>query len=185
MLCSRPIHLGAVMQSGRNRPSHGQTACRTYAATKLPQKATTPCCQKQRHCRIQVFASSQGTTAPEGQVSSALMASMQQKITEALEASYVQVKDVYGDGRHVSIDVVSKQFEGKSSVHRQRLVYKVCSLTPVVHPAIGLSCTLVGVSYFTPSSSLVSRYGSHDFVRAGLLQTDHSAICRLHCLAAQ
>jgi hypothetical protein len=32
---------------------------------------------------------------------------------------------MYGDGRHVSIDVVSAAFEGKNSVSRQRLVYKV------------------------------------------------------------
>jgi hypothetical protein len=35
------------------------------------------------------------------------------------------VADVYGDGRHVNIDVVSAAFEGKSSVARQRMVYKV------------------------------------------------------------
>ncbi|KAK9814019.1 hypothetical protein WJX73_009307 [Symbiochloris irregularis] len=32
--------------------------------------------------------------------------------------------DTYGDGRHVSIDVVADSFEGLSSVKRQRLVYK-------------------------------------------------------------
>lgn len=30
-----------------------------------------------------------------------------------------------GDGRHVEIMVVSKEFEGKSAVNRQRMVYKV------------------------------------------------------------
>ena len=30
-----------------------------------------------------------------------------------------------GDGRHVEIVVVSKEFEGKSAVNRQRMVYKV------------------------------------------------------------
>ena len=44
---------------------------------------------------------------------------------EALETSQVQVSDAYGDGRHVSIDVVSTLFEGKSSMARQRMVYKV------------------------------------------------------------
>ena len=34
-------------------------------------------------------------------------------------------QDMYGDGRHVSIDVVASAFEGKNSVARQRLVYKV------------------------------------------------------------
>lgn len=50
---------------------------------------------------------------------------MESKIAEALEAKSVSVKDMYGDGRHVSIDVVSSAFEGKNSVARQRLVYKV------------------------------------------------------------
>jgi stress-induced morphogen len=50
---------------------------------------------------------------------------LQAKIQEALEAERVVVADVYGDGRHVNIDVVSAAFEGKSSVARQRMVYKV------------------------------------------------------------
>ncbi len=37
----------------------------------------------------------------------------------------VKVHDIYGDGRHVAIDVVSSEFEGKSAVARQRMVYKV------------------------------------------------------------
>lgn len=37
----------------------------------------------------------------------------------------MSVTDTYGDGRHVSIDVVSNIFEGQSSVKRQRMVYKV------------------------------------------------------------
>lgn len=42
-------------------------------------------------------------------------------------ASWLQVSvtDVYGDGRHVSISVVSNLFEGKNPVQRQRMVYKV------------------------------------------------------------
>lgn len=50
---------------------------------------------------------------------------MESKIQEALEAERVSVSDVYGDGRHVNIDVVSAAFEGKNSVQRQRMVYKV------------------------------------------------------------
>jgi len=38
------------------------------------------------------------------------------------------VKDVYGDGRHVSIEVISDMFEGESQMKRQRMVYKVCAL---------------------------------------------------------
>lgn len=54
-----------------------------------------------------------------------LMESMRQKIGEALETDQVTVTDAYGDGRHVSIDVVSKLFDGKGAVARQRMVYKV------------------------------------------------------------
>jgi stress-induced morphogen len=49
---------------------------------------------------------------------------MRESITEALQAESVSIVDTYGDGRHVSIDVVSSQFEGKSSVKRQQAVYK-------------------------------------------------------------
>lgn len=52
------------------------------------------------------------------QISSELMQSMQEKIQEALEADRVQVTDTYGDGRHVSIDVVSKLFEEQSTMKR-------------------------------------------------------------------
>ncbi len=50
---------------------------------------------------------------------------MEGTLREELEADQVAVTDVYGDGRHVSIDVVSKLFEGQPSVKRQRMVYKV------------------------------------------------------------
>lgn len=49
---------------------------------------------------------------------------MTKSIKEALKAESVKVMDTYGDGRHVSIDVVSSEFEGKSSVKRQQAVYK-------------------------------------------------------------
>ncbi|KAJ9525480.1 hypothetical protein QJQ45_003117 [Haematococcus lacustris] len=62
--------------------------------------------------------------APAGQISSTLMESMRAKIAAALEAQNVSIVDVYGDGRHVSIDVVSGAFEGKTAVQRQRMVYK-------------------------------------------------------------
>lgn len=53
-----------------------------------------------------------------------MIQSMQNKIKEQLEADSVIVRDAYGDGRHVSIDVVSTAFEGQSAVNRQRMVYK-------------------------------------------------------------
>lgn len=65
------------------------------------------------------------TGAPAGQITSALIESMKAKIGEALETDKVEIIDVYGDGRHVSIDVVSNLFDGKNSVQRQRMVYKV------------------------------------------------------------
>jgi hypothetical protein len=64
-------------------------------------------------------------SAEGGVISEVLMATMKQKIGEALETEQVRVVDAYGDGRHVTIDVVSKAFEGKGAVARQRLVYKV------------------------------------------------------------
>lgn len=70
------------------------------------------------------------------------MASMKDKIGTALEAVSVEVVDVSGDGRHVSIDVVSPVFEGKNSVARQRLVYKAIwqELQDVVHAVDAMTC---------------------------------------------
>lgn len=60
----------------------------------------------------------------QGQVSRELIERMKGSITAALDAESVNITDTYGDGRHVSIDVVSPQFEGKTSVKRQQAVYK-------------------------------------------------------------
>ncbi|KAJ9179811.1 hypothetical protein P3X46_008131 [Hevea brasiliensis] len=59
-----------------------------------------------------------------GSIDSPLMQSMEKKIKEELNAESVTVKDAYGDGRHVSVDVISSAFEGQSAVNRQRMVYK-------------------------------------------------------------
>ncbi|KAJ8446159.1 hypothetical protein Cgig2_015930 [Carnegiea gigantea] len=59
-----------------------------------------------------------------GSIDSSLMQSMESKIRDELSAEFVTVKDAYGDGRHVSIDVISSAFEGQSAVNRQRMVYK-------------------------------------------------------------
>jgi len=53
-----------------------------------------------------------------------IIGSMKTKIQEALNAEKVEVLDVEGDARHVTINVVASAFEGKSSVDRQRMVYK-------------------------------------------------------------
>eukprot|EP00892_Ulva_mutabilis_P007788 jgi/Ulvmu1/5381/UM022_0176.1 len=63
-------------------------------------------------------------TTEQRQISEELMDSMKSKIETALEAERVDVKDVYGDHQHVSIEVVSAQFEDKTTVQRQRMVYK-------------------------------------------------------------
>ena len=57
-------------------------------------------------------------------ITSALVEQMRGKIAAGLEADAVDVRDESGNARHVSIKVVSKAFEGKSSVNRQRMVYK-------------------------------------------------------------
>ncbi len=64
-------------------------------------------------------------TGGEGNdITSALMEQMREKISQGLEARSVDVNDLSGNGKHVSIKVVSQAFEGKSSVNRQRMVYK-------------------------------------------------------------
>ncbi|KAI3807914.1 hypothetical protein L1987_23851 [Smallanthus sonchifolius] len=84
-----------------------------------------------RSISARVSSFSNGT----GPIDSPLMQSMESKIKEQLNAELVTVKDAYGDGRHVSIDVVSSYFEGKSAVNRQRMVYKAIweELQSVVH----------------------------------------------------
>ncbi|KAK4362767.1 hypothetical protein RND71_018008 [Anisodus tanguticus] len=67
---------------------------------------------------------SSSDTGNNSSFDSPLMQSMEKKIKEQLNADTVIVKDAYGDGRHVSIDVISSSFEGQSAVNRQRMVYK-------------------------------------------------------------
>ncbi len=86
------------------------------AAARLPLA-------QRRAAGLRASAAAEGGAAA-GQVSAELMESMRSKIADALEAQTVEVADVYGDGRHVSISVVASAFEGKSSVARQRMVYK-------------------------------------------------------------
>ncbi|KAJ8439350.1 hypothetical protein Cgig2_022487 [Carnegiea gigantea] len=57
-------------------------------------------------------------------VEPSLMKSMANKIKDELSAETVIVKDLSGDGRHVSIYAVSSAFNGQSAVNRQRMVYK-------------------------------------------------------------
>ena len=46
-----------------------------------------------------------------GQISQQVVASMKENITAELDATRVDITDTYGDGRHVSIDVVANAFE--------------------------------------------------------------------------
>jgi stress-induced morphogen len=59
------------------------------------------------------------------QISGELMQSMKEKIRDALSAELVEVTDTYGDGRHVSIDVVAKVFEGESTMKRYGIWYMI------------------------------------------------------------
>jgi len=52
------------------------------------------------------------------------MESMRTKIQSNLDALEVRVEDQSGDGQHVCISVVAEVFQDKTSVQRQRLVYK-------------------------------------------------------------
>ncbi|CAJ2673967.1 protein BOLA4, chloroplastic/mitochondrial [Trifolium pratense] len=73
---------------------------------------------------LRKFSSRATNVNDAGSIDLPLIQSMQIKIKEQLNAESVSVKDAYGDGRHVSIDVVSTAFEGQSAVNRQRMVYK-------------------------------------------------------------
>jgi stress-induced morphogen len=93
----------------------------------LDDRATA---NKHRNTRTLVFGGGRRFTTrashvnDAGSIDSPLMQSMENKIKEQLNAESVTVIDANGDGRHVSIDVVSSSFEGKSAVNRQRMVYK-------------------------------------------------------------
>ena len=63
------------------------------------------------------------------------------QISSELETEKVKITDVNGDAQHVIIDVVSKLFEGKTSVQRQRMVYKAIweELQEAVHAVDNMS----------------------------------------------
>eukprot|EP00283_Hemiselmis_rufescens_P014224 CAMPEP_0173439378 /NCGR_PEP_ID=MMETSP1357-20121228/20919_1 /TAXON_ID=77926 /ORGANISM="Hemiselmis rufescens, Strain PCC563" /LENGTH=153 /DNA_ID=CAMNT_0014404739 /DNA_START=10 /DNA_END=471 /DNA_ORIENTATION=- len=56
-----------------------------------------------------------------------VVAGMEKKIKDALNPTKLEVIPAYGDpnGSHVTISVVSEAFEGKRSVQRQQMVYKI------------------------------------------------------------
>ena len=116
--CSNLPCRTSLIQSVHGQRPRPQCVCKSPA---LAQRA-----HRCRRSGALARAASQDTPSPEqGQISSELMQQMKDSITSSLEADKVDVTDVYGDGRHVNIEVVSKVFEGQTSVKRQRLVYKV------------------------------------------------------------
>jgi len=85
---------------------------------------TSPPCPLSSSRRTRGFAAWASAPGPAGPAESPATKALEAKIKEQLEADAVTVVDTSGDGRHVCIDVVSKAFEGKSAVNRQRMVYK-------------------------------------------------------------
>ncbi|KAL3819191.1 hypothetical protein ACJIZ3_005096 [Penstemon smallii] len=88
-----------------------------------------------QHCHRTFCIRASNDSDNAASIGSSLMESMERKIKEELSAESVVVEDAYGDGRHVSIDVISSAFEGQSAVNRQRMVYKAiwAELQNVVH----------------------------------------------------
>ncbi|KAH9771272.1 hypothetical protein WN944_019624 [Citrus x changshan-huyou] len=98
------------------------SSCNSGNRTKLPIQSDG----QSRFGRVGHRRFSTGATHVNdaGSIDPSRMASMENKIKEHLNAESVTVKDAYGDGRHVSIDVIASAFEGQSAVNRQRMVYK-------------------------------------------------------------
>ena len=91
----------------------------------VAQSAARSCRCRRTAVQVSAHDASSQAAPEQSQMSVELMQQMESSISEALHAEKVKVQDAYGDGRHVSIEVVSADFEGQSSVKRQRLVYKV------------------------------------------------------------
>ena len=64
------------------------------------------------------------------------------QIQSSLDALEVRVEDQSGDGQHVCISVVAEVFQDKTSVQRQRLVYKSIwlELQSAVHAVDAMTC---------------------------------------------
>lgn len=67
-----------------------------------------------------------------------------EKIKQALNTDTVTVEGAYDDpnGSHISIKVVSEQFEGKRAVQRQQMVYKAIweEMQGAVHAVDAMEC---------------------------------------------
>ncbi|XP_074567906.1 protein BOLA4, chloroplastic/mitochondrial-like [Curcuma longa] len=106
--------------------SHPMSQTLLYLSAHSIELQSSDDCWKQRNIHKRRFSGVVQATevSQSGSIDSPMMQAMEKKIKEQLDADVVIVKDAYGDGRHVSIDVVSKAFEGQSSLNRQRMVYK-------------------------------------------------------------
>eukprot|EP00199_Chlamydomonas_sp_CCMP681_P003062 CAMPEP_0119108934 /NCGR_PEP_ID=MMETSP1180-20130426/16295_1 /TAXON_ID=3052 ORGANISM="Chlamydomonas cf sp, Strain CCMP681" /NCGR_SAMPLE_ID=MMETSP1180 /ASSEMBLY_ACC=CAM_ASM_000741 /LENGTH=159 /DNA_ID=CAMNT_0007094615 /DNA_START=27 /DNA_END=506 /DNA_ORIENTATION=+ len=123
--------LAAAAQTCRRNPSSSSVRyhARPVRINVISSPQREACRSQERHAvrqRVVPRATDHPSGAPAGQITSELISSMRQKISEALEVDLysVEVLDRDGDGRHVSITAVSPVFEGKSEVARQRMVYK-------------------------------------------------------------
>ncbi|KAI5670031.1 hypothetical protein M9H77_19884 [Catharanthus roseus] len=120
LLCRRGSHFfrkNAVILPQTTRKCL-PSAPAVFVTEKL-RVATVPILRRRNFC---VQATNE--VSDSSSVDSILIKSMEKKIKEQLDADSVTVKDAYGDGRHVSIDVISSAFEGQSALNRQRMVYK-------------------------------------------------------------
>mmetsp|Transcript_8724 Transcript_8724/g.23734 ORF Transcript_8724/g.23734 Transcript_8724/m.23734 type:complete len:168 (+) Transcript_8724:54-557(+) len=95
--------------------------------------------------RVGAWASGPGAGGEndlQGQITGELMESMRTKIQSSLDALEVRVEDQSGDGQHVCISVVAEVFQDKTSVQRQRLVYKSIwlELQSAVHAVDAMTC---------------------------------------------
>lgn len=127
-LAAQPLRAwsGPSCRASRQAPSLPRLAANPSTFSRPhPSPSPAPAPRPQQHRPSLLCRSGDHQVQPQSAVTAALMDSMRQKIGEALETQQVKITDAYGDGRHVSIDVVSPLFEGKSAMQRQRLVYKV------------------------------------------------------------
>ncbi|GMH45280.1 hypothetical protein BSKO_13237 [Bryopsis sp. KO-2023] len=123
-VCVRPLACVAVSRSGVEKRSLTSAFRVGRARPRISISKRSKCVIR----AIQVSGPGGGGGNPpdpeQGKMTEELINGMKTKISEALEAEKVDIADIYGDGRHVSIDVVSSTFEGQSSVQRQRMVYR-------------------------------------------------------------
>ncbi|KAL5224877.1 hypothetical protein ABZP36_011516 [Zizania latifolia] len=126
-----PCSLAAALLRGFASSSTTTCAIRRHAVLALSSSSFSPTTTRfaawsspPRDSRRRGFSAWASTPGSVGSADSPAMQALEAKIKEQLEADTVAVVDTSGDGRHVCIDVVSKVFEGKSAVNRQRMVYK-------------------------------------------------------------